>query len=434
MHNPPTLLPLAKPGQPPRHPLADMCCAPTPARPVPELRARRGTLADLDLQLHCSIIGTCMTTTELRRLVPRFAPHIDRQRASDLDIHHGAVELCCEGGPGRKELNKALDTRHALVIRKFKAADSEAALRDLWRQAMASGEIPGAYWALMTHSCVTPAVRALAFGDVHMLSHLVGASNRADIRRLVALEEECQQLKEQNERQQARLRDLNMRHAAAIRVLENHVQALTAQSRQQPSRDVAGELAALKQELAERDSRLALHAARHDAAERRRLASEELSRALQERAGRMEEEADAARAETAAAEQALAALAAGAIETTLPPLNGACIAYIGGRPGAVAILSRLVAAAGGELLAHDGGIEERRGKLAAVLARAQTVVFPVDCISHNAMDIIKRTCEQSGAAWHPVRSASVASGMLLLQRLFREEVAPPRSHFCLRHG
>jgi hypothetical protein len=56
----------------------------------------------------------------------------------------------------------------------------------------------------MTHPFATMPVRQKAFGELHMLSHLVGAADRADIRRLVALEEENAALKEKVERQQSR--------------------------------------------------------------------------------------------------------------------------------------------------------------------------------------------------------------------------------------
>lgn len=54
-------------------------------------------LAELDSHLHCSVIGTCMTTSELRKPVPRFTT-LDRQRATDLEIHHEAVKLSSAGG------------------------------------------------------------------------------------------------------------------------------------------------------------------------------------------------------------------------------------------------------------------------------------------------------------------------------------------------
>ena len=34
--------------------------------------ARRARLADLDANIHCSIVGTCLSTTELRKLIGRY--------------------------------------------------------------------------------------------------------------------------------------------------------------------------------------------------------------------------------------------------------------------------------------------------------------------------------------------------------------------------
>ena len=58
----------------------------------------------------------------------------------------------------------------------------------------------------MTHPRTTMGVRRAAFGDLHMLSPY-GAANRADIRRLVALEEENAALHAKIERQQVRLHE-----------------------------------------------------------------------------------------------------------------------------------------------------------------------------------------------------------------------------------
>src|SRR5471032_113545 len=130
------------------------CCAPAPGA-VPSISAlptaRRAKLSELDPNVLCSIVGTCLTTAELRKLMPRHAAHLDRKQTSDLDIHHAAVELARDGGAAAKELHKALDTRHALTIKRFKSAADEAALRALWNAALSNGDVPGAYWALMTH-------------------------------------------------------------------------------------------------------------------------------------------------------------------------------------------------------------------------------------------------------------------------------------------
>jgi hypothetical protein len=83
----------------------------------------------------------------------------------------------------------------------------EAALRELWAAAVRRGDIPGAYWAVLSHPAATDALMRQAFGDVHMLSHMVGAANRADIRRLRQLEEDNAALAAKLERQQRQLRD-----------------------------------------------------------------------------------------------------------------------------------------------------------------------------------------------------------------------------------
>ncbi|MDI7046581.1 hypothetical protein QMN58_24025, partial [Escherichia coli] len=89
---------------------ADPCC--TPAKTSFSNAKRRARLAELDGQLHCSIIGTCLSTHELRKLVPKFTT-LDSRDASDLEIHHSAVELAIDGGAGAKALHKLLDERYA---------------------------------------------------------------------------------------------------------------------------------------------------------------------------------------------------------------------------------------------------------------------------------------------------------------------------------
>src|SRR5215470_2029128 len=185
---------------------SDACCAPSQGQ-LQSLK-RRTRLSELDSHLHCSIIGTCLTTHELRKLVPKFTD-LDRQRATDLEIHHTAVELAIEGGAGGKALQKALDERYAGALRLFDKAKDPDAVLALWKDALKSGDIPPAYWALMTHPQTTMSVRQTAFGDLHMLSHLVGAANRADIRRLVALEEENASLRAKIDRQQSRLQEMS---------------------------------------------------------------------------------------------------------------------------------------------------------------------------------------------------------------------------------
>jgi len=161
---------------------------------------RRSRLGDLDAYLHCSVIGTCLSTIELRRLMCGL---IDVEGASDLFVHHEAVRQVSLDATIARTLSKALDRRHEATLQRFARAADADELSALWRQALQQGDVPGAYWAVLTSRAATPELRQQVYGDVHMLSHLVGASNRADIRRLVALETENADLRERLERQQA---------------------------------------------------------------------------------------------------------------------------------------------------------------------------------------------------------------------------------------
>lgn len=104
-----------------------------------------------------------------------------------------------------KLLRRALARRHKLTINQFGSARTSAELEAIWREATGRGEIPGAYWAALTHPAATRDTVRRAFREVHMLSHLVGAANRADIRRLRALERHNASLEERIMRQRPRL-------------------------------------------------------------------------------------------------------------------------------------------------------------------------------------------------------------------------------------
>ena len=422
--------------------VADPCC--TPAKESFSNTKRRARLAELDGQLHCSIIGTCLSTHELRKLVPKFTG-LDRRDASDLEIHHSAVELAIDGGAGAKALHKLLDEHYAAAIRRFDKAADDVELLKLWDEALKSGEIPPAYWALVTHPCATLHVRQKAFGELHMLSHLVGAANRADIRRLVALEAENAELKEKVERQQSRLQELSTQRDAAIAALNEQIALTALATRQTPTDpfDLEAEISKLRDKLADSDQRVALHTSRREAAEQRALQEQGAALALRRSRDEalaqlllVQNECDAL--ERATVNSVEGSHGAQTRQASLDSVRGKRIVYVGGRPGSNAALKRLVEAAGGDFVVHDGGVEDRKGLLAAALPGADIVVFPVDCVDHDSMNTLKRVCERHQIDYHPLRTASVASFVELVDRLRPEHLAqlgnPPPSAFCLRHG
>jgi hypothetical protein len=372
-----------------------------PDPPAPEGPASRTRIWEFGVNLHCSIVGTCLSAAELRRIVAKV--ETDAATASDHETHMRGVALAGRREAGARLLQKALDRKHHAAIARFAAAKDAAAVLNLWDEALRAGDIPGAYWATLTHPATTEDVAKRAFGDIHMLSHLVGAANRADIRRLRQLEEENGALGEKLERQQRALHQGFAARDATICRLEQLLARRAAERTDVPAAqpEDADATEALIRDL---DRRLAREVARRERSEERveKLLAAERAHAAERR------EHAAALMELEAAERHLAALARPRDAERPIDLAGMTLLYVGGRANQVASFRALIERAGGSFLHHDGGLEQGTGLLPGLVARADRIAFPVDCISHLAVGAIKRVCRQAGKPYAPLRTASLA--------------------------
>jgi hypothetical protein len=307
-----------------------------------ERAARRTRIWEFGVNLHCSIIGTCLTTAELRHVVEKLEPGM--ATASDHDLHTRAVLLAGRRADGAKFLQKALDRRHRAAIARFAKAKDAAAVLALWDEALQQDDVPGAYWATLTHPAATDEVVERTFGDVHMLSHLVGAANRADIRRLRQLEQDNAALAAKLERQQRQLHDGFAAREATIRGLEEML-ARRAGGRTEDTHH-PDDSAAFERLGHDLDKRLARETARRERSEQRvrdlaaTLAATERMLAA-ERAGN-----EAARQELEVAERHLAALARPEANEDAVDLAGMTLLYVGGRAHQIPLLKGLVGARG----------------------------------------------------------------------------------------
>ena len=184
------------------------------AEPAEDPATRRTKIWEFSQNLHCSIIGTCLSTAELRQTLTRLS--LAQADWTDHDLHHKAVSLAARHDQPARLLHKALDRRHKLAISQFAKARTENDVGAQWRDAVKRGDIPGAYWAVLTHPATTQALVKRVFGEVHMLSHLVGAANRADIRRLCDLEQRNAELETKLRRQQDALHQAIVTRDASI--------------------------------------------------------------------------------------------------------------------------------------------------------------------------------------------------------------------------
>jgi len=420
-------------------PLAVDSTADEQPRPLPR-RARR-KLWEIPPEFHCPVIGTCLEVAELRRIGQRHAART-RESASDFEVHVSFVAAAADRNSLSLATYKALERRFQGIIKRFERARDAAALLELWSDCVARGEIAGALWALMTHPQADARVQSLAFEEVHMLSHQVGAGNRADLKRLADTLAKLAELRRdfdalyartrrQSEEREALIHDLERvlaeREAAlAVSLEREHVRAarIAALETELAANDSAQRIAALESALALADQRRA--AAEADAVRARDAATQALTRA-----GIGEQQLAEKTAESAALERLLAAALADSgtnpcadcpnagcgCDQAGRDLAGRLILCVGGRRPQVQHLARLVADSNGRFGHHDGGLEDCDRRLEALLAGADAVICATDYISHAAYYRTKRYCKHHAKPHVLVPHSGLAAFALALERV-----------------
>ena len=401
---------------------------------------RRRKLWEINSGLHCSIVGTCLTLSDLHRIGTR----LKLQGATDLmdfQVHGNFVVWAGTPGPVAKQLHRLLERRYAAAIRRFNAASDATTLCGLWERSLDEGDVPGPYWAVLTHAAADPNLMIRAYGQVHMLSHMVGASNRADLRRLMKLEAERDALaqaaanaKRRIAEQERAARTILVEHAAEVRELTTRLSAAAGASRRLKTAEER--IRQLERNDAYRqvcahaeDASRALAQAHRDLEEQRtRLArlADENTRLAGSVAG-LEGSLKSLATECEAAEwmlrehlAAVAASQADTRETEAVFLCGRRIAYVGGRTGLIPHFRALVERSGGSLLHHDGGMEEQSTRLDGLLAQCDAVLCPIDCVSHDASMRAKRACKQRAMPFVCLRTSSLSSFAEGLRQLSRK--------------
>ncbi|MFK0164901.1 DUF2325 domain-containing protein [Rhizobium sp. NPDC090279] len=367
------------------------------------VRTQRLKTWELAPMFHCSIVGTCLTTTELRQVLAKVGD-IDTKTATDHALHSRGVRAAGQRDIAAKLLNKALDRRHERILKQFSKLSTPVEIKAQWDRAVDDGDISGAYWAVMSHPASGRPLMNDIFGEVHMLSHLVGSSSRLDLARLRRLQLDVEARDEKIARQEARLQ------AAAEDniLLQKRIEELEAGLRR--AQAFAGETfpaSADQRQEVRLSEKLQAAEERAEAYEKRLAQSETKLADAQSQAFAFAEENLALKRELDLLEATIA-VAADPAAVTSSDGHGTLL-YVGGRPNLFDRLRKLAESRNIELLFHDGGVEDNLSLLPAMVGRASSAVFPVDCISHSAADMVKRLCRESDKPYLPLRSASLAS-------------------------
>jgi hypothetical protein len=380
----------------------------------------RKRLWEIEPRLQCPVVGTCLSLAETRRLARKAG--LTESGSSDFECHHALVEAL--GGPtfAARLANKHLNQKYARVIARFESRADVRALADLWRQALAEGEVGAGFWAVVTHPATDAALLDRVYGEVHMLSHLSGHTHHAERQELHTLKRRVVELEEQlawtGQAARARLKEVE-RQTEEIAVRQREAESLTAALAAAQKKILALEtdetIVALRAENDKLHSALREQWARAEEIERE--AREWASLALSTAMNRPSRGDTASALPSASCSPNCDAVEAG--DCPGPDLCQRRILFVGGRDRQAAHFRLVVERLNGEFLHHDGGLNEATGRLESLLDRADAVVCPIDCVSHDACLRIKRHCKKNAKPFRPMRNASLSSFV----RELREVVA-----------
>jgi hypothetical protein len=430
-HNPvPVLLlrnPQAEePAQPNFAPRPASVAAPVEMKAPASRKSRK--LWELKRSLHCPVIGTCLDIDVWRRLAR--VQGLAVEEMSDYDVHVHFVGACGARNTLSLAAQKALDRAHSSLVGRFARARSREDLEALWQRTLNEGEVPGGFWAFVTHPLCDPGLTNRAYEDIHMLSHQIGAGQRADLKQLRDARLEVQRLRREADEQQRRHQQSIGRRDRRLAELESELAELREEVRTAKARET-GALQRLA-DLANTRPRegLAVIAKRAQAAERRAEKLRSELRAWQEacelantRADAWEREYQEQHAQREALERLLLQNSAGcsgcsaSSSFTCTNLCGRRILCVGGRSHVIDHYREIVARCNGEFDHHDGGIEDKPQRLNALLSSADVVICAIDCVSHDAYNRSKRFCKRFAKPCVLLRSSGVSTFARALEQV-----------------
>ena len=397
-------------------------------RRQPSASRGRRKLWQLPTVYHCSLLGVCLGLDEMRRVASRLGL-CTSARASDYEIHHQLVHLAGIVGRESRRLDRYLEEKFARTLRAFRAHRDEAALRKGWEQSLeAEDDLGGSYFALLTHPALDKTLAQEAMGHVHMLSHVAASALRrirGELERARAHVASHQAALERERR--ARIRQTNRLLRYRQRMKEREcasgpsAPAASSAVSSPPCASAKGcSPADTSAELREVRDRLAK--SEHERRAWRRLyrRARRQIEALDSDVSRAHPVSDIGESPAPLPKERSAGLEG---ESARLPcdLAGRVVAYVGGRGRVVPRLRALTERCNGRFVYHDGGLQERAGRIDESLAGSDIVVVPLDCVSHDASRRLKRRCRAQGKTILWLRSASVSAFENALEQAMRAQ-------------
>jgi hypothetical protein len=367
------------------------------------LASRRRRLWELSHTCHCPLIGVGLPLGYLRKLVGKMTG--GKVLHDDYEVHVGAVTESGTRNRLSEAMQKEFERRYAPIIQRYRNAKTMEQVGQLWRTAVANGDVAGAFWAGLTHPRCGPELEEQMCRDLHMVQHQAGACARADMSKFNALVDD-------NARLQRDIAKLQQR--ANTLLLEKSADAERHEAQLMQARGLAiGKEAVIDGLRAELEQ---LQASVPDLESRVRLGQrlelmDQRERELRGQIAELTKQASARPAEPVAAPVRSEPVVPVTVHPMKMPVRlvDQSVLCVGGRSGNVATYRALIERVGAQFSHHDGGLEDNASKLDSSLAAADLVICQTGCISHSAYWRVKDYCKRTGKRCVFIDNPSISS-------------------------
>jgi hypothetical protein len=370
-------------------------------------RKQRYKLWELEERFHCSLIGTCLSLDELRQIC-RKAKIGFHTPPTDHELHSAFVNIAGGSVFATRLLQKHLDNKYKNKIREFKTAQTSSQLTPLWDAALQCGDTAAAFWALVSHGSTSKTLLDRAYGEIHMLSHLAGCSTRVDMQELTTLRHQVGRLKIENKQQTQLLQSqLKEKDALVLQLKKQKKQTEIAHNELHVAQQKLVELSdssQLRQRLQTLTGKLMASRAKQAQNKQDSEQWQQQQRQTEIQNQHLQRSLDESQRECDALEMSMSSLLSNDCASQCKSDGSDCpnldlcgrnILYVGGRNSQNSHFRTLVERANGRFMHHDGGREDSHCQLSAVLQKADAVLCPLDNISHNAVQRLKRFCKRN---------------------------------------
>jgi len=396
---------------------------------------------DIESSFKCALIGTCLNRIELRKLsqdkIFQTPPRLD-----DYQLHAHFIRISDHYDAAGRALHKYLEKKYRSEVKKYSKSEDEDEISALWDLDLAEGRIDSAWWSVLTHPYVSTDLLGRCYGQLHMLGHDCTCNlfrNRKMIDSLRAKTEmltevigserqhfrkERKQFMEENRKLKRDL-EVSMRQNRELQLqkdemphLQDQIEKLKTENRSAHDLDLMNDL---RQENNSLWGRIDSLTEKLDSLRKEFTHVNRQMQQLQLAREKMQQREEEQSREIAAMEailfshigekQSPCTFCSDKNTANCPGLNlcGKTVLYVGGLHKMVPHYRQLVEQSGGRFLHHDGGREASRSLLPKLMNTADAVLCPIDCVSHDACNCVKKMCKRYQKPFVPMRSSGLSS-------------------------